>query len=52
LLDDAAIAPLYFLVSRNLVSPRLSGWTDNIASQHRVRYLCGAAPDRRAVNRR
>ncbi|MGZ6014814.1 MAG: peptide ABC transporter substrate-binding protein, partial [Phenylobacterium sp.] len=40
MLDDAANAPLYFLVSRNLVSPAITGWRDNISDIHRARYLC------------
>ena len=40
MLDDAPVAPLYFTVSRNLVSPRLSGWVDNPVDAHRARYLC------------
>ena len=40
MLADAPVAPLYFTVSRNLVSPRLSGWVDNPIDAHRARYLC------------
>lgn len=40
MLEDAPIAPLYFLVNKSLVNPRISGWTDNISDKHRVRYLC------------
>jgi oligopeptide transport system substrate-binding protein len=45
ILDDEAVAPIYFGVSRNLVSPRVTGWVDNIADRHRARWLClkGAA---------
>jgi oligopeptide transport system substrate-binding protein len=39
-LDDEAMAPLYFVVNRNLVSRRVTGWTDNAPNFHRARYLC------------
>ena len=44
-LADAAIAPLYFTVNRNLVRPDLSGWTDNLLDIHPSRYLCLPRPD-------
>ncbi|CAN7527719.1 peptide ABC transporter substrate-binding protein [Phenylobacterium sp. LjRoot225] len=47
MLNDDAIAPVYFGVSRSLVNPRVSGWVDNIQHRHRARWLCvkpGAAP--------
>jgi oligopeptide transport system substrate-binding protein len=46
MLDQAAMAPLYFIVNRNLVSPRVSGFTDNAPNFHRARWLClkDAAP--------
>jgi oligopeptide transport system substrate-binding protein len=40
MLDDEALAPLLFGVNRNLVSPRVTGWVDNAANQHRARWLC------------
>ncbi len=40
MLDDAPIVPIYFYVNKNLVSPRVTGWTDNITDWHRSRYLC------------
>lgn len=40
MLDDEAMAPLYFIVNRNLVSRRVTGWTDNAPNFHRARYLC------------
>jgi oligopeptide transport system substrate-binding protein len=49
MLTDAPIAPLYFYVNKNLVSPRVTGWVDNIVDHHRSRYLClltQAAPRR------
>lgn len=40
MLGDAPIAPIYFYVNKNLVSPRVTGWVDNIIDHHRTRYLC------------
>ncbi|HEX5775388.1 MAG TPA: ABC transporter substrate-binding protein, partial [Caulobacteraceae bacterium] len=40
MLKDAPIAPIYFLVNKNLVSPKVTGWVDNIVDHHRTRYLC------------
>jgi len=40
MLSGTAIIPLFFAVSRNLVNPAITGWTDNIADIHRGRYLC------------
>jgi oligopeptide transport system substrate-binding protein len=40
MLDDATISPIYFVVNRNLVSPRISGWIDNATDTHRARWLC------------
>ncbi|MDT9598684.1 peptide ABC transporter substrate-binding protein [Sphingosinicella rhizophila] len=37
------VTPLYYSISRNLVSPDITGWKDNIGNQHRVRYLCRAS---------
>jgi len=44
MLDDSPVAPIYFYVSKNLVSPRVSGWVDNIVDHHRVSYLCLTQP--------
>ena len=40
ILDDEAVAPVYFRVSTNLVNPRITGWIDNIPDKHRARWLC------------
>jgi oligopeptide transport system substrate-binding protein len=42
LLNDAPIAPVYFAVNKNLVDPKVQGWTDNAIDHHRARYLCKA----------
>ncbi len=40
MLADAPIAPIYFYVNKNLVSPNVTGWVDNLVDHHRTRYLC------------
>ena len=40
IIDDAAVIPLYYAVNRNLVSPRVTGWVDNVGDVHRGWYLC------------
>jgi oligopeptide transport system substrate-binding protein len=39
LLDDVALAPVYFGVSRNLVSGQVKGWIDNDVNVNRSRFL-------------
>jgi oligopeptide transport system substrate-binding protein len=40
ILDDEATIPVFFVVNRNLVSPRVQGWVDNAPNFHRTRWLC------------
>ena len=40
LLQDAAIAPIWYTAAENLVSPRVSGWVDNLLDVHPARFLC------------
>lgn len=38
-MDDQPDAPIYFYVSRNLVSTRVHGWVDSVDNNHRSEYL-------------
>lgn len=40
MLDEEAMIPVYFVVNRNLVSRRVTGWVDNAPNFHRTRWLC------------
>jgi len=40
MLDDHAVSPMWFQVTKNLVDPTLTGWEDNAQDQHRSRFLC------------
>ncbi len=40
MLDDMPIIPMWNLVNKALVNPKVSGWEDNIVNIHRSRYLC------------
>ncbi len=42
MLEDAPIAPIYYYVSKNLVSPKITGWVDNLPDWHLTRWLCVA----------
>ncbi len=39
LLDNMPVMPLYFRVSRNMVQPRVQGFTSNLLDQHPLRSL-------------
>ncbi|MBN9571677.1 MAG: peptide ABC transporter substrate-binding protein, partial [Alphaproteobacteria bacterium] len=39
MLDDVAVAPVYFGASRGLVAKSVKGWIDNPADINRTRYL-------------
>lgn len=45
LIDDYPIAPLYFFVSKHLVSPRVSGFEDNVLDRHPSRHLRFITPE-------
>ncbi len=38
-LDDTAAVPIYYYLSENLVSPKVSGFVDNAFDKHRTRWL-------------
>jgi oligopeptide transport system substrate-binding protein len=40
MLDEEGTIPLYRYVSRALISPRITGWTDNVENFHRARWMC------------
>jgi oligopeptide transport system substrate-binding protein len=40
MLDDVAVAPTSYVVNKNLVSPQITGWVDNLTDWHRTRFLC------------
>ncbi len=40
MLDDEAIAPIYYVVNRDLVTPRVTGWVANAPNFHRTRWMC------------
>jgi oligopeptide transport system substrate-binding protein len=39
MLDEVAVAPVFFGVTRTLVSPAVKGWVDNAVNIHRARWL-------------
>lgn len=39
MLEDHAIIPLYFYVSKHMINPEIKGWEDNILDHHLSRYL-------------
>ncbi|MEI9889871.1 MAG: peptide ABC transporter substrate-binding protein [Caulobacteraceae bacterium] len=42
MLEDAAVAPIWFQINYNLVNPWVTGWVDNIGDKHPSRYICFA----------
>jgi oligopeptide transport system substrate-binding protein len=40
LMADMPFAPLYFISSRNLVNPSLTGWVNNPIDTHQSQWLC------------
>jgi oligopeptide transport system substrate-binding protein len=38
--NEVPIVPTYYTINKNLVSPRVTGFVDNIVDKHRTRYLC------------
>jgi oligopeptide transport system substrate-binding protein len=40
MLDDEGLAPIYFVVNRNIVNPKITGWVANSENFHRARWLC------------
>ncbi len=45
LLADHAVIPLYFYVSKHLVSPAVSGWGDNVLDYHYSQHLSLSASE-------
>lgn len=45
LLSDHPIIPIYFFVSKHLVSPRVSGWQDNVLDYHYSQHLSLSAEE-------
>jgi oligopeptide transport system substrate-binding protein len=39
LLEDLPVIPIYFYVTKRLVSPRVKGWSGNIMDHHPTRYM-------------
>jgi oligopeptide transport system substrate-binding protein len=37
--EQLPLFPIYYYVSRNLVSPRVTGWVDNPGDDHRIRLM-------------
>ncbi|HEY8573984.1 peptide ABC transporter substrate-binding protein [Phenylobacterium sp.] len=40
MLSEDATAPIYFVVNKALVNPRVTGWVGNALNFHRARWLC------------
>lgn len=40
MIAEAAIAPVFFYVSKNLVNPAVTGFQANVVDEHRRRFMC------------
>ena len=40
MLDEEAIAPLFYVVNRNLIGKQVTGWVGNAPNFHRTRWMC------------
>jgi len=38
-LDECGVIPIYVTTAKNLVSPRVIGWEDNVENWHRTRFM-------------
>jgi len=38
-MEDQPVIPIYYYVSKNLVSQKIVGWVDNARDSHPVRFL-------------
>ena len=45
LLADHPVIPIYFFVSKHLVSPQVRGWGDNVLDYHYSQHLSLAPAD-------
>lgn len=46
MMNDAIVAPVFFYVNKNLVSPRVTGWVANLGDIHPTQYLCLKGADK------
>jgi len=40
MMDEAVVMPIWLYINSNLVSPRVTGFVDNITDTHRTRHMC------------
>lgn len=52
LLDDLPVIPIYFYVTKRLVTPNLVGWKGNIMDHHPTRYMRFRNPAQAETSRR
>ena len=38
-MDGQPVAPIYYYMSKQLISPKVKGWVDNVPDKHLTRYL-------------